>query len=187
MHLYIKSLRFPPPPSNRWMVSFGLSILIPDRVSDEYINQLLSSNSPIYLKWIARVFLIEANFLSSNLFKSFMFDFTMLNRTNHTPSTWRPSSSVSELFGVRPWTWRDQDGGEGHVGTVVKLGSNNPEDAVGTPLGWVKIRWDNGYTNNYQAGSKNNYDMLLFDNAPAGLFVCFFFLLAYLLIACLFI
>ena len=77
------------------------------------------------------------------------------------------------------WTWRDQDGGDGHVGTVVKLGSNNPEDAVGTPLGWVKIRWDNGYTNNYQAGSKNNYDMLLFDNAPAGLFVCLF--------ACLFV
>ena len=67
------------------------------------------------------------------------------------------------------WTWRDQDGGEGHVGTVVKLGSNDPQEAAaGTPLGWVKIRWDNGYGNNYQVGAKGFFDLLLFDNAPAG-------------------
>ena len=64
------------------------------------------------------------------------------------------------------WTWRDQDGGEGHLGTVVKLKDQDPQEPI--PTGWAKVRWDNGYGNNYQVGSSWLYDLALFDNAPAG-------------------
>ncbi|XP_041480155.1 E3 ubiquitin-protein ligase MIB2-like [Lytechinus variegatus] len=65
------------------------------------------------------------------------------------------------------WTWRDQDGGNGHLGTVVKLKDQDPLDPI--PNGWVKVRWDNGNRNNYQVGSSDDcYDLMLFDNAPAG-------------------
>ncbi|XP_030842383.1 E3 ubiquitin-protein ligase MIB2-like [Strongylocentrotus purpuratus] len=64
------------------------------------------------------------------------------------------------------WTWRDQDGGEGHLGTVVKLKDQDPQEPI--PKDWAKIRWDNGNVNNYQVGSSGSYDLALFDNAPAG-------------------
>ncbi|XP_030843493.1 E3 ubiquitin-protein ligase MIB2 [Strongylocentrotus purpuratus] len=64
------------------------------------------------------------------------------------------------------WTWRDQDGGEGHLGTVVKLKDQDPQEPI--PTGWAKVRWDNGHGNNYQVGSSWLYDLALFDNAPAG-------------------
>ncbi|XP_030843500.1 E3 ubiquitin-protein ligase MIB2 [Strongylocentrotus purpuratus] len=64
------------------------------------------------------------------------------------------------------WTWRNQDGGEGHLGTVVKLKDQDPQEPI--PADWAKIRWDNGNGNNYQVGSNGSYDLALFDNAPAG-------------------
>ena len=60
----------------------------------------------------------------------------------------------------------DQDGGEGHLGTVVKLKNQDPQEPI--PKDWAKIRWDNGNVNNYQVGSSGSYDLALFDNAPAG-------------------
>ncbi|XP_030843497.1 E3 ubiquitin-protein ligase MIB2-like [Strongylocentrotus purpuratus] len=64
------------------------------------------------------------------------------------------------------WTSGDEDGGEGHLGTVVKLKDQDPQDPI--PSGWAKIRWDNGNVNNYQVGSSGSYDLALFDSAPAG-------------------
>ncbi|XP_041479669.1 E3 ubiquitin-protein ligase MIB2-like isoform X2 [Lytechinus variegatus] len=61
------------------------------------------------------------------------------------------------------WSWRDQDGGEGHLGTVVKMTDQE------APLhGWTRVRWDNGRCNKYRVGTGGTYDLLLFDSAPAG-------------------
>ncbi|XP_063965688.1 ankyrin-2-like isoform X1 [Lytechinus pictus] len=61
------------------------------------------------------------------------------------------------------WSWRYQDGGEGHLGTVVKMTDQE------TPLhGWTRVRWDNGLCNKYRVGTGRTYDLLLFDSAPAG-------------------
>ncbi|XP_063965587.1 E3 ubiquitin-protein ligase MIB2-like isoform X3 [Lytechinus pictus] len=63
------------------------------------------------------------------------------------------------------WSWRDQDGGEGHLGTVVKMTDQEP---VASLHGWSKVRWDTGRCNKYQVGTGGTYDLLLFDSAPAG-------------------
>lgn len=48
------------------------------------------------------------------------------------------------------WHWDDQDGGPGHVGTLVLLGhSGHPGCLPGT----VKVLWDNGLLQNYRAGT----------------------------------
>ena len=47
------------------------------------------------------------------------------------------------------WQWGDQDGGPGHVGTIILLGhSSNPGCLPGT----VMMLWDNGTVQNYRAG-----------------------------------
>jgi len=63
------------------------------------------------------------------------------------------------------WKWGDQDGGAGHVGTVVLLGhKDNPHCLPGS----VMVVWDNGFSNNYHTGRSNLYDLRLFDNGPTG-------------------
>eukprot|EP00057_Strongylocentrotus_purpuratus_P008751 XP_011663225.1 PREDICTED: E3 ubiquitin-protein ligase MIB2 [Strongylocentrotus purpuratus] len=64
------------------------------------------------------------------------------------------------------WTSGDEDGGEGHLGTVVKPKDQDPQEPI--PTGWAKVRWDNGNVSNYQVGSNGSYDLALFDSAPAG-------------------
>jgi len=66
------------------------------------------------------------------------------------------------------WSYGDQDGGEGHVGTVC-LPSKISMDCL--PRGMVFVAWDSGVVANYwYDGSKNGpvCDLRLFDNSQTG-------------------
>ncbi|XP_046592111.1 E3 ubiquitin-protein ligase MIB2 isoform X2 [Neodiprion lecontei] len=76
------------------------------------------------------------------------------------------------------WTWEDQDGGEGHAGTVIEVGkssgSGNPSNSTAntaekTPDKTVIVQWDRGSRSNYRIGYQGAYDLLVFDNAAAGI------------------
>ena len=62
------------------------------------------------------------------------------------------------------WEWGDQDGGEGHVGTVVEVGdqdiANQPRSAT--------VQWDSGERSKYRCGIEEKYDLRVLDNAPTG-------------------
>nr|CAB3263828.1 zinc finger protein ZF(ZZ/RING)-1 [Phallusia mammillata] len=70
--------------------------------------------------------------------------------------------SRKSLLGCRvvrsgSWKWQNQDGGEGNVGTVIKV-----EKA------WLNIVWDSGPNNSYRAGMGDCYDLLVLDSRQAG-------------------
>ena len=78
---------------------------------------------------------------------------------------------VPLLPGVRvvrgpDWEWGDQDGGEGHVGTVVEVG----EPSVGGGGRAVVVQWDCGAERacNYRCGLERKYDLRVLDSAPTG-------------------
>jgi len=64
------------------------------------------------------------------------------------------------------WSWGNQDGGEGFVGTVVEIGghasSKNPDNTV-------VVVWDTGIRGNYRAGYEGKDDLRVLDNAPEGI------------------
>nr|XP_012144811.1 PREDICTED: E3 ubiquitin-protein ligase MIB2 isoform X1 [Megachile rotundata] len=74
------------------------------------------------------------------------------------------------------WKWDDQDGGEGHAGTVVEIGKppsfgnsvSNPNPSDRTPDKTVIVQWDHGSRSNYRIGYQGAYDLLVFDNAATG-------------------
>ena len=57
------------------------------------------------------------------------------------------------------WSWGDQDGGEGYVGTVVEVGQGG---------GSVVVQWDCGNRQRYRCGEEGKYDLRVFDSAPTG-------------------
>ena len=63
------------------------------------------------------------------------------------------------------WKWGNQDGGEGHVGTVVVVGRSG---SVSSPDKTVVVQWDGGTRTNYRCGYQGAFDLCLFDNGPAG-------------------
>ena len=63
------------------------------------------------------------------------------------------------------WKWQNQDGGEGHVGTVVEIGKPGNNS---TPDKTVVVQWDSGFRTNYRIGYQGSYDLRVLDNAPAG-------------------
>lgn len=63
------------------------------------------------------------------------------------------------------WKWGNQDGGEGHVGTVVEIGKVG---SATSPDKTVVVQWDSGSRTNYRIGYQNAYDLRIFDNAPIG-------------------
>lgn len=64
------------------------------------------------------------------------------------------------------WKWGNQeDGGEGHVGTVVQVGSSN-----GALDKQVIVVWDNGVRGNYRIGYSNAYDLRTLDNSSIGMY-----------------
>jgi len=63
------------------------------------------------------------------------------------------------------WQWQDQDGGEGHVGTVVEIGGQGSNRH---PANTVVVVWDNGVRGNYRSGDDGKYDLRILDNAPTG-------------------
>uniref|UniRef100_UPI00358FD0BB E3 ubiquitin-protein ligase MIB2 isoform X2 n=1 Tax=Myxine glutinosa TaxID=7769 RepID=UPI00358FD0BB len=64
------------------------------------------------------------------------------------------------------WNWGNQDGGEGHAGTVVEIGH---EGSPTTPAGTVVIQWDMGTRTNYRTSYEGAYDLLMYDNAQIGI------------------
>ena len=64
------------------------------------------------------------------------------------------------------WQWGDQDGGPGHVGTVVLLGRDQHPEC---PPGTVKVVWDSGSGQNYRVGHGGFYDLRLLDNGTSGI------------------
>lgn len=63
------------------------------------------------------------------------------------------------------WSWGNQDGGEGHTGTVCEIGKAG---TVGSPERTVVVQWDNGTRTNYRVGYLAKYDLRVFDNAQIG-------------------
>ena len=57
------------------------------------------------------------------------------------------------------WEWGDQDGGEGYVGTVVKV------DLIRKA---VVVQWDCRESCWYRCGAQDKYDLRVFDSSPAG-------------------
>ena len=72
------------------------------------------------------------------------------------------SGSVAVGFRVvrgPAWSWEDQDGGEGYVGTVVEVEEGGRS---------VVVQWDCGNRCRYRCGEEGKYDLRVFDSAPAG-------------------
>ena len=90
-------------------------------------------------------------------------EFPLTWQKNIYPSTILPQimSATSSLRIVRGpnWSWGDQDGGEGHVGTVVEVGQGG---------GSVVVQWDCGNRCRYRCGEEGKYDLRVFDSAPTG-------------------
>lgn len=57
------------------------------------------------------------------------------------------------------WTMGDEDGGEGHVGTIVEQASDDT----------VHVIWDGGQVSTCRSGlSQGGYDLRVLDNATVG-------------------
>ncbi|XP_017775188.1 PREDICTED: E3 ubiquitin-protein ligase MIB2-like [Nicrophorus vespilloides] len=56
------------------------------------------------------------------------------------------------------WKWGSEDGGEGSVGTIIKVTNQT-----------VMVKWKNNISNMYRVGSENNYDLRIFNNANIGI------------------
>lgn len=65
------------------------------------------------------------------------------------------------------WSWDNQDGGEGHLGTVVEIG--HEESASKVPPMCVQVQWDKGYKNIYRVGYEDQYDLRIFDTSALGI------------------
>ena len=69
------------------------------------------------------------------------------------------------------WCWGDQDGGEGHVGTVVKPRLSPNGTRLKTVMeGIIFVRWDNGILANYRVESSR--DLRVLRSAAAGTWAC---------------
>ena len=66
------------------------------------------------------------------------------------------------------WKWGNQDGSEGHVGTVVVVGKTG---SVSSPDKTVVVQWDGGTRTNYRCGYQGAFDLCLFDNGPVGMYI----------------
>ena len=65
------------------------------------------------------------------------------------------------------WEWGDQDGGEGHVGTVVEVGEPSVSDGGRA----VVVQWDCGERARYRCGVRGKYDLRVLDSAPVGMYM----------------
>ncbi|XP_064610432.1 E3 ubiquitin-protein ligase MIB2-like isoform X2 [Liolophura sinensis] len=63
------------------------------------------------------------------------------------------------------WTYGNQDGGEGHLGTVVEIGKPG---STNLPEKTAAVIWDSGGRGTYRAGQNGAYDLRIFDNATTG-------------------
>ena len=80
------------------------------------------------------------------------------------PHSFRSDMDHKVCIGLRvvrgpDWEWGDQDGGEGHVGTVVELDVARRAAVV---------QWDCAERCLYRCGHDNKYDLRVFDRGPTG-------------------
>jgi len=75
------------------------------------------------------------------------------------------------------WCWGEQDGGDGHVGTVVKARVGRQHQKTVTQH-VVFVRWDNGRIANYRVDG--SHDLRVLNSAPAGQNDIIFCLVSYL-------
>ena len=85
----------------------------------------------------------------------------------------RKAVKMEVLVGLRvvrgpDWEWGDQDGGEGHVGTVVEVREEPASEEQGIPLRSVTVQWDCGERGSYRCGLEGKYDLRVLDSAPTG-------------------
>jgi E3 ubiquitin-protein ligase mind-bomb len=73
-------------------------------------------------------------------------------------------SGIRVVRGI-DWEWGDQDGGEGHVGTIAEVGGRGCSK---NPAGTVVVMWDSGVRANYRVGYGCKDDLRVLDNAAAG-------------------
>lgn len=66
------------------------------------------------------------------------------------------------------WTWGDQDGGEGCVGTVAEVHTDETTDVGASTPRTVTVQWDCGNRCRYRCGIGGKYDLRIFDSAPTG-------------------
>ncbi|XP_062587965.1 uncharacterized protein LOC134249651 [Saccostrea cucullata] len=64
------------------------------------------------------------------------------------------------------WSWGNQDGGEGHLGTVLEIGHEGSSGKV--PPKCARVKWDKGYTNMYRVGYEGQYDLRIYDTSALG-------------------
>lgn len=63
----------------------------------------------------------------------------------------------------------DQDGGEGHVGTVVEVPGRTASQWDDRDCRYVIVQWDYGKRFRYRCGVEEKYDLRVLDNAPVGM------------------
>ena len=63
------------------------------------------------------------------------------------------------------WTYKNQDGGKGHAGTVLRL---HDERRPYFPKLSVLVQWDNGDKGLYRAGYDQAFDLRIIDTANSG-------------------
>ena len=70
------------------------------------------------------------------------------------------------------WTWGDQDGGEGCVGTVAEAHTDETTDDRAADRAatarTVTVQWDCGNRCRYRCGMGGKYDLRILDSAPTG-------------------
>ena len=76
---------------------------------------------------------------------------------------------IEAIVGLRvvrgpDWEWGDQDGGEGHVGTLVEIG----EPLVSDGSRSVVVKWDSGVRSICRYGVDGKFDLRVLDKGPAG-------------------
>ncbi|XP_077535283.1 E3 ubiquitin-protein ligase MIB2-like isoform X2 [Haemaphysalis longicornis] len=65
------------------------------------------------------------------------------------------------------WKWQNEDGGDGHVGTVVAIEPSLDDNDTFSRC--VRVIWDVGHAGNYRASRNGPCDLRLYDSGPAGI------------------
>ncbi|XP_077551370.1 E3 ubiquitin-protein ligase MIB2-like [Haemaphysalis longicornis] len=65
------------------------------------------------------------------------------------------------------WKWDDDDGGDGHVGTVIVVEHTLGDDEASSFCVWVL--WDGGHLSKYRASRSGACDLRLYDSGPVGI------------------
>ncbi|KAK8775843.1 hypothetical protein V5799_030813 [Amblyomma americanum] len=89
--------------------------------------------------------------------------------TRASPPVSRTSARVGQRVVRGPaWKWENQDGGDGHVGTLVVVEQPWMDEEQEGASFCVRVLWDGGVIGNYRASHMRECDLRLFDSGPVG-------------------